>query len=30
MNSFAKELMHHGIQGMHWGERNGPPLSSGW
>lgn len=25
MNSFAKELMHHGIQGMHWGERNGPP-----
>jgi hypothetical protein len=25
MNSFTKELMHHGIQGMHWGERNGPP-----
>lgn len=25
MNSFAKELMHHGIQGMHWGKRNGPP-----
>ena len=25
MNDFAKELMHHGIQGMHWGERNGPP-----
>ena len=25
MNQWTKELMHHGIQGMHWGERNGPP-----
>ena len=25
MNHWTKELMHHGIQGMHWGERNGPP-----
>lgn len=24
-NLFSKELMHHGIQGMHWGKRNGPP-----
>ena len=24
-NQWSKELMHHGIQGMHWGERNGPP-----
>jgi RimJ/RimL family protein N-acetyltransferase len=24
-NDFSKELMHYGVQGMHWGERNGPP-----
>lgn len=26
MNEFTKDaLYHHGVKGMHWGERNGPP-----
>ena len=24
-NDFRDYIMHHGIKGMHWGERNGPP-----
>lgn len=26
---YKKELKHHGVQGMHWGERNGPPYPLG-
>ena len=25
MNKYPNELYHHGIKGMHWGVRNGPP-----
>jgi hypothetical protein len=25
MNEYSKELFHHGVLGMHWGDRNGPP-----
>lgn len=25
INRLTRELFHHGAQGQHWGERNGPP-----